>query len=526
MKASILKLLTKILPTATRTIVRGRQEPPSEARTVDVDEIHSILEAAERGQTDRLFALYRDILSSHTHIRGEFSKRKLAVVGDAFNLQPQDKENENEVALVKDVKLHLEAIPNWFQTISHMLDSTLYPVSVTERIYAPSEKPGWRFQIGEFKAVPHHWLSWPDGVLCVSDSDQNGAIVGTEIPLCPTRYIKHEGDLITSVPDWYGGTMRTVVFWWLFSVMDRDWWTRFLDRFGAPFLVGTYPENDEGAKYSLQNAFSWATKLFGIVASEGAKVEMHQANSSGGGDAFQQFHDTANKEISKVIVGQTLSADGQNLGLGGGQGKQHGEVRDDIRQLDARLLAHTIKTRILAPLWAVNGWETPLPEVSFGEASSEEQAVSGALLASLSDAGLRITDDGLIILSKKVGFPIERDPLAITEAFGLSAEDPKASNKLTLTPGAARRAARQKRARSATAAIIESASPRVAKALSAHADTIRDAILNSDTPEAALSAVAEITADFEHSEVSQLFASVMSSCSCNALLASDDQTTK
>jgi phage gp29-like protein len=58
----------------------GLNEPSFAASNMSVDKIHSILRSAEAGQTDDLFALYRDIFAGHSHLQTEFNTRKLAVV--------------------------------------------------------------------------------------------------------------------------------------------------------------------------------------------------------------------------------------------------------------------------------------------------------------------------------------------------------------------------------------------------------------------------------------------------------------
>ena len=316
---SLLRLATRLLPTKTKLIVTGRQNLPSIAPILDVNELQCILREAEMGYCDRLFALYRDILASHAHTQGEFAKRKLAVLGDTFTLTSKNPKNAAEEALNKDVQEHLTDRPGWLRAMSHMLDSTLYPVSLMERWYAISAKPGWRWEIGGLRPVPHLHLAWPYGEFSLRDTDPSGYFTGTYTPPDPSLHIIHQGNLLTSVPDWWGGPMRALLFWWLFSVMDRDWWVRFLDRFGGPFLVGKHDASDEGARIQLEQAFSLATKIFGLAVTKDVDIQMMQANTNQGGDAFELFHSTANREISKLIVGQTLSAEGVNLGLGGGQ---------------------------------------------------------------------------------------------------------------------------------------------------------------------------------------------------------------
>lgn len=512
-------LISSLLPTKTQVIIRRHQQPQPEAAFMDVDRLHSILAEAEQGQCRRLFGLYRDILATHSHTQAEFGKRKLAVIGDEIRLVPVNDKDPAEKALITAVQDHLTSRDNWLQLLSHLLDATLYPVSVVERTYQLSSRTGWRFELGNLTPIPHHWLNWPDGSLALTLPDNLGNLAAIPTPLDSTRHFTHRGHLLSSVPDWWGGPMRAVLFWWLFATMDRDWWARFLDRFGSPFLEGRYPDNDESARFSLQNAFSSATRLFGIVVSREAEVKMHQANANSG-DAFEKFHATANREISKIVVGQTLSAEGQNLGLGGGQASLQGDVRDDIQRFDSRGLSHVIRNSILAPLWRLNGWTTPLPAIAWGDEVTEEAEVNGALVASLAQAGITVTQAGLEILSQRVGFPLERAAQPI--AFSAALSSTKEPEEITLIPAVARREERQRQARRATDELIAAASPQFAHHLKSHATKIEEAILDSSSPDEALDKVARLTASFDPQDAATVLNHTLSSCAHNALATAED----
>lgn len=512
--SDIRNLLTSLIPIRRdRVIIRGSQQPPALAHTLDVDAIHGILRSAEQGDTTRLFALYRDIIAGHAHTQGEFSKRKLAVLGEPLTLTPDNPDDEAATAHCKSVQNHLTSQPGFINWLSHNLDSTLYPVALSIRTYKPSYIPGWRYELNTLQHIPHIHLSWPDGILSIRETDDDGRFTAAHFTPDPRTHINHRGHLLTSVPDWWGGPMRAIVFWWLFATMDRDWWARYLDRYGAPFLVGRYPEADDGACWSLQDAFSAATKLFGLVVSNETQVEMHQANSAAAGDAFEKFHDVANREISKLIIGQTSSAEIQTSGLGDSQGSAQAGVRDDIRKFDAVMLAHMVRTQILAPLWRVNGWTTPLPNVSFGAISVEEASISAELIAALHTAGLTVTDDGIRTLSKRFGLTLQRLPAASAFPLALSAFTP------TFRPAVRARAARQQQARRAVAAMIETSTPRLARIMRSEAQALTAAIETADTPEAAASSVAALASSYDPAIATDLIAATLAATSANAVLA-------
>lgn len=512
------KLAAKILPTITRIIHNRNQDPPAQAHMLDVDAVHGALRRAEAGDCSELFGIYRDIIAGHSHIQGEFSKRKMAVLNEPLTLTPDDPDDEVQAAFISDVQDHINALPNLIHVLSHLLDSSLYPVSVAEKLYRQSFKPGWRYELSEINNLPHTHLIWPDdGTMSKRHTTEDGHFTGSHSPILARDYIIHRAHLLSSVPDWWGGPMRALLFWYLFSIMDRDWWARFLDRYGSPFIVGKYDKADDQSRYELEQAFSFATKVGGLVTTNEAQVELIQANTGAGGDAFEKFHSTANREFSKLIVGQTLSAEGQNLGLGGGQASAQEGVRDDIRKFDANMLAHTFQTQILAPLWSANAWTHPIPTVTWG-IDTEEASDTGKTVSEISSSGLEPTDEGLAIIGKRVGFPVQRIKSPTLNLSALSA-DPE---KLALIPTAERRMERKRQARRATAAVIAAASPQLASTLRRRGDEIIEAIELSASPEEAANAIARITAEYDPAAAAEIIQNTLMACSSNAILAIDN----
>ncbi len=391
-------------PTPRRVILGSSHEPTAIAQTIDAGRLHDILRSAEAGDMSDFFALARDVTAGHGHTLAEFGKRKLAVLAKAQGIAAKDRKDPRQRLIADQLNDHLDSLSTWLPGMVHLLDSTIYPVAVLEKFWKTSDRPGWRFELEELRPVPYRAFDFTLGYLRIRDLDENGAPLGTFHDLDPLRYVVHRGHLLTSTPDTWGGPLRAILFWWLFAVMDRDWWARFLERFGAPFMEGTYDRTDDNSRMLLERAFSAATRLFGIAVPDGASVKIHQANTSQGGDAFEQFHSVANQEISKIILGQTLSAQGQNLGLGGGQAAIQGDVRDDIRVFDALLLGATVRTQIFASLIHLNGWQIESPRITWGG----ELEINAEMLKSLREAGLDFTDEAIETISKQTGIELVR----------------------------------------------------------------------------------------------------------------------
>ncbi|MBB5351063.1 phage gp29-like protein [Haloferula luteola] len=385
-----------------------RQEPAPIANGMSVDALHHILDAAAHGDLTDYFSLARDIVAGHSHCSSEFGKRKLAVLGDEMRVEACDDENPADVSVANAIRENLDELDELLDAQLHLLDATLYPVALLEKIYRPSTKPGWHYELAELRPVPHRLLDWTDGYLRIWDVDARGNRLSTKHDADPMRYVIGRLHVHAGLPDTWGGPMRAVVFWWLFSVMDRHWWARFLDRFGSPFMVAKYDDTDDAARAVLGQAFQTASKVFGLAVPKHVEIELEQAATAGAGDAFEKFHAVANAELSKVIVGQTMSSTAQNVGLGGGQATIQEAVRQDIRQFDGRRLGHVMRTQIFDSLCRLNGWQGRSPTVAWGGESAAELSAIGAVLPALKDAGVELTDDGIETLSGRLGLGLRR----------------------------------------------------------------------------------------------------------------------
>jgi phage gp29-like protein len=385
------------------------------ARGITVELVHSVLSAAEQGQTRDLFALYRDMVLASSHLQTEFAKRKLAVLGDAIQFLPFDKKAQIDVDAATKVEAEISAFRGWIGACAFLLDASLYPVSVAEKLYKATDSG---YSIKGLTPVPYQLLDFTSGHLMIFDVDPaTGQPRGTKHEADPDRYIVHRGHLLSS-PDNWGGPMRSVLFWWLLSTMGREWWAKFLDRYGAPFLLGKY--SDEEGRTILERAFALATKIGGLAVSDETSVEIKQAAASDSGDAFDKFISVCNREMSKLVLGQTLSSEAQPTGLGSGTSQIQENVRQDIRKFDARLLAETMRDQLITQFCTINRLPGKPPILSWGSESEAEAKSTIAVLESLTAAGLQVSDDSLFNLSERLGLQIERRPQAAQGPFPFS----------------------------------------------------------------------------------------------------------
>lgn len=403
MPGIISKIKALFVPTNS---VNPIYDPTPLATTLTVPGIHAVINTARSGDLGPLFTVYRDMVASSLHIQSEFSKRKLAVLGDEFSVQAFDPEERNDVQAEYAIDAELRAVRGWDASMIHLLDSTLWPVAVVEKVFSPAKRTGMQYSIKELRPVPHELIDFRSGALQIYDVDEAGRRLNTSNPLDPDRYIVHRGHML-SLADNHGGPMRSVLFWFLFSALGRDWWVRFLDRLGAPIIIGKYPAGDDESRRIIQRAISQVTRTFGVAVTNQTQLDLIQAAATSG-ENYEKFVTFCNREISKLIIGHTLSSEAQATGLNSGNSKTADDVRRDYRRMDAQRLANTLREQLIAQLMEINGLRGTAPTLGWIEDTSEDAVRFAGILEKLKNSGLELDDDAIPIASRKTGLKLRR----------------------------------------------------------------------------------------------------------------------
>ena len=377
------------------------------ASGIDADRLHRILALAQQGDCSDLFDLYRDIISADAHIQSEFFVRKIRLLGEQISVLPFDEKNSEDVRAADAARDMLESIPDRTSVLAFLMDSCLYPVSVVEKVFRPSRRAELAYELDRLVPVPHRLLDFSDGGVRVFDCEADGRKTSVSRAADRASYIIHRNHIL-STPDYWGGPMRAILFWWLISAMDSTWWSQWLERYGLPFLVGKYETNDDDSRYVLQQAFATAARIGGIVATKETEIEFVNALSSQNGEAFEKLLQTCHREESKLILGQTLSSEAQATGLGSGVADSHEAVRGDIALFDMMCVGGTLKEQLVRPFLRYNGFAGRVPNIVVGGESETDLKGVADVLSALGQSGLQVGDDGLATLSKRCGFPIER----------------------------------------------------------------------------------------------------------------------
>ena len=149
-----------------------------------------------------------------------------------------------------------------------------------------------------------------------------------------------------------GKALLSRVYWlWFFKKNGWTFWSKFLERFGSPMLIGSTLGDPEQMADALADAHNQS--IFTMV--DGDKVTSIGASS--GGDTFKAYDDAINRRISKYLLGQTLVS-GADSGGTYGQGRVHQDQQEIVFNGDKQFATPYIQ-RIIDVSCYMNGIEPP-----------------------------------------------------------------------------------------------------------------------------------------------------------------------
>src|SRR5699024_760652 len=143
-------------------------------------------------------------------------------------------------------------------------------------------------------------------------------------------------------------------------------WSKFLERFGSPLLIGT----TDGEPQALADALMAAHNQSVVAMSEGDTV--NAINASSNGEAFKSYDDAINKRIAKYLLGQTLTS-GTETGGTYGQGLVHQDQQQRILDGDKKFAARYVQ-QFIDTICLLNGYEPPTFNFTFEKGLQPERA--------------------------------------------------------------------------------------------------------------------------------------------------------
>ncbi len=130
-------------------------------------------------------------------------------------------------------------------------------------------------------------------------------------------------------------------------------WAEFCEKFGIPLVTATSQRYDDDTLDKVEEMLEQLGEASYAVFPEGTMLEIKEANTTDGSNAFDKKIERNNTEISKAITGSTMISDS---GSSRSQAEVHERNLDEkIAPTDRRNIAFLINEQLL-PLLAIHGY--------------------------------------------------------------------------------------------------------------------------------------------------------------------------
>lgn len=188
---------------------------------------------------------------------------------------------------------------------------------------------------------------------------------GVEFPPYKILMARHA----SSYDNPYGEAILSRCYWpYIFKHNGLKWWVTLAERYGLPWVIGRLGgEANEAARQELAAKLASLALDAVAVVPQGAEVQIETMQGVSP-DVHDRLVRYCNAEISKVIVGQTLTTELDGEGSRAAA-QVHSEIRDEIVAGDKRLIGSAMH-RLFRWICEVNGvdpalapkWEELKPE--------------------------------------------------------------------------------------------------------------------------------------------------------------------
>jgi phage gp29-like protein len=351
-----------------------------------------LLRAADEGDPDAYLALAEEMEERDLHYRSQLGTRKGALLG----IEPQVEAASDAAGdqTIADAVREMVGRPQFGELVEDLVDALGKGYAVSEVIWntkAPVWEPiayKWRdprwFQFDRVDRTTLRLkdVGFPDGV-----------------DLAPGKFVVHVPKLKSGIPI-RGGLARLASWCFLLKSYTLKDWAQFAEIYGLPLRVGKYHDGaSEDDKRVLLRAVRDIAADAGVIIPDRMMLEFVEAGSTGE-PVFGALVDFLNAEISKGIIGQTMTSDdGSSLA----QAKVHDGVRMDIARMDGRQLGRTLSGQLVVPFVQFNfGPQDAYPRVTFPIEEPEDLTALADNLVKIVTMGAPV---GVSVVRDRFGWP-------------------------------------------------------------------------------------------------------------------------
>jgi SPP1 gp7 family putative phage head morphogenesis protein len=421
-----------------------QQPPRSEewrtyyGRSLNLDRIEIAIRNAQAGYMKDLTDLSRETCALDPHLTAVLNKRFNAIAAAPWDVIPAEGPGVDPgtaklyAEIVREQILKIEKFAQGIRQLAWGLFDARAALE-TQWVLREPDKRGVTWYAAELSWIhPRRLHFGPRRELRLSDDNYLGGgfvPLGLELDALWPKFVQFKPQLFGEYPEREGLAPRCMYwsFFKRFGARDR---MILLELFGKPWRIVTVDEESQAGPQDLIDAERAADALGGntsVRMPRGTKLETVQPGTTAGA-VHSDVIAESDRQISKLVLGQTGTTDAVSNGLGAGM--QSSIMQDDqllIFTGDCDLVASAVEDTLTDPIIALNFGAAALTHapkfVIRAEIPTDQKAETERLQAAL-NAGLEISLDEAYEIA---GFrrPTANEPkLVMVDATGLGNRQP------------------------------------------------------------------------------------------------------
>ena len=352
-----------------------------------------ILQLAEQGDLIAQCELAEDMEEKDGHIFSELQKRRRALLGVEWQIEPPRNPSPAELADCELLHELLDDLSILDDLIFDMSDAILKGFANSEIEW---QRQGKLWLPHAFNFKDPSWFMTAQGAVGNSQSRNELRLRDNSVEgeaLQPFGWVSH----IHKTKSGYvgrNGLARVLAWPFLFKNYSVRDLAEFLEIYGLPLRLGKYPTGADAAeKATLLRAVMSIGHNAGGIIPKGMEIDFTEA-AKGGKDPFEYMVSLMEKTISKTILGGTLTSQADGKSSTNALGNVHNEVRQELRDSDLKQIANTLTRDLVLPLYMLNcksyRHQSRSPRLEFNVVEAEDIKAYADSLPKLVDIGFAI----------------------------------------------------------------------------------------------------------------------------------------
>jgi hypothetical protein len=325
-----------------------------------------------------------DELKRDAHAGAVLAKRKLAVTSRPWTVEPASDSSTDKLAaeLVEKALKHLR----FNHLCKRLLEATLKGYAVGEVMW--EVRDGYVLPARVMARDARRFVFGTDDELRLLTREN--MVIGEAMP--DRKFIVHRRGADDDSP--YGTGLGGMLFWPVFFKRNGiTFWLTFADKFGSPTALGKYPNGSGKPEQArLLQALAAISQDAGVIVPDGMVIELLEASRTGSVDTYEKLVRYMDEQISKAVLGETMSTTAASTGLGSNQAGVQNDVRLEVAKDDGDELDETLNDSLVRWIVEFNMPGAGLPRVQHGFDEPEDLAKRATRDKTITEMGWEPTE--------------------------------------------------------------------------------------------------------------------------------------